>query len=294
MQGFNFTTHVRKVLAMAREEAVRLHHPYVGTEHILLALTRADEESVATAVLRNLRIDPEGIRQKIDDTIKIGKAEQPSDLPYTSRAKKVLELAMSEARELHHSYVGTEHLLLGLLREEKGIGAQVLAYHGLTRDEARAEVVRHPTVGARAGGIDATNRKRSGAGPITGKEERVAQAVSMASRSQFAAVAFWMTLALVVLIDSVRPIVAVLAGVEQFDRQVVVLASIEIVGALLFLVPKTLRYGAWILLAVFAVAIVAHLAKGEFPAPLFVYAAGTYFVLVQKQAKRPRSLGSHS
>jgi uncharacterized membrane protein YphA (DoxX/SURF4 family) len=103
-----------------------------------------------------------------------------------------------------------------------------------------------------------------------------------------------MTLGLVVLIESVRPIVAVLAGVEQLDQLVVILASIEIVGALLFLVPKTLRYGAWILLAVFTVAIVAHLANGEFPAPLFVYAAGTFFVLVQKHGRRPRPLASPS
>src|ERR671916_550877 len=126
MNGYNFTDRVRKVLQMAREEAARLHHEYVGTEHILLGLIR-EGEGVAAAVLTNLNVDLEDIQQKIEETVKKGKAAAAAgpDLPYTSRAKKVLELAMTEARELNHSYVGTEHLLLGLLREEKGIGAQV-------------------------------------------------------------------------------------------------------------------------------------------------------------------------
>src|SRR5438093_1561532 len=122
MNGYNFTDRVRKVLQMAREEAARLHHEYVGTEHILLGLIR-EGEGVAAAVLTNLNVDLEEIQQKIEETVKKGKAAAAAgpDLPYTSRAKKVLELAMSEARELNHSYVGTEHLLLGLLREEKAI-----------------------------------------------------------------------------------------------------------------------------------------------------------------------------
>src|SRR5687767_15304986 len=143
MNGYNFTERVRKVLAMAREEAARLHHEYVGTEHILLGLIR-EGEGVAAAVLQNLSVDLDEIQQKIEDTVKKGKASQTTgpDLPYTSRAKKVLELAMSEARELSHSYVGTEHLLLGLLREEKGIAAQVLTDAGDNLDAARAETLR--------------------------------------------------------------------------------------------------------------------------------------------------------
>ena len=123
MNGYNFTDRVRKVLQMAREEAARLHHEYVGTEHILLGLIR-EGEGVAAAVLTNLNVDLEEIQQKIEETVKKGKASSAPgpDLPYTSRAKKVLELAMTEARELNHSYVCTEHLLLGLLREEKEIG----------------------------------------------------------------------------------------------------------------------------------------------------------------------------
>jgi ATP-dependent Clp protease ATP-binding subunit ClpC len=143
MNGYNFTERVRKVLQMAREEAQRLHHEYVGTEHILLGLIR-EGEGVAAAVLQNLNVDLDEIQQKIEETVKKGKAAQGAgpDLPYTSRAKKVLELAMSEARELNHSYVGTEHLLLGLLREEKGIAAQVLTDAGVNLDAARAETLR--------------------------------------------------------------------------------------------------------------------------------------------------------
>jgi ATP-dependent Clp protease ATP-binding subunit ClpC len=143
MNGYNFTDRVRKVLQMAREEAARLHHEYVGTEHILLGLIR-EGEGVAAAVLTNLNVDLEEIQQKIEETVKKGKAPAAAgpDLPYTSRAKKVLELSMSEARELSHSYVGTEHLLLGLLREEKGIAAQVLTDAGVNLEQARAETLR--------------------------------------------------------------------------------------------------------------------------------------------------------
>ena len=143
MNGYNFTERVRKVLAMAREEAARLHHEYVGTEHILLGLIR-EGEGVAATVLQNLNVELDEIQQKIEETVKKGKAAQATgpDLPYTSRAKKVLELAMAEARELNHSYVGTEHLLLGLLREEKGIAAQVLTDAGVNLDAARAETLR--------------------------------------------------------------------------------------------------------------------------------------------------------
>jgi ATP-dependent Clp protease ATP-binding subunit ClpC len=143
MNGYNFTERVRKVLAMAREEAARLHHEYVGTEHILLGLIR-EGEGVAATVLQNLDAELDEIQQKIEETVKKGKAAQTTgpDLPYTSRAKKVLDLAMEETRALHHSYVGTEHLLLGLLAEAKGIAAQVLGSFGVTLASARGEVLR--------------------------------------------------------------------------------------------------------------------------------------------------------
>lgn len=143
MNGYNFTERVRMVLAAARDESARLHHEYVGTEHILFALLRVDD-GVATAVLANLNIDVGGVRQMLDHVVVQGKQGKPAgvDLPYTSRAKKLLELSMVEAKDLGHNYVGTEHLLLAMLREEKGIAAQVLTDGGLTLEAARDETLR--------------------------------------------------------------------------------------------------------------------------------------------------------
>lgn len=143
MNGYNFTERVRRTLATAREESVRMHHEYVGTEHLLLGIVREDE-GVAIAVLLNLGVDRDAIIRRIEEVVKQGPPGRHSgpELPYTSRAKKVLELAMAEARMLHHSYVGTEHLLLGVLAEQKGIGAQVLAETGVKIETARAETLR--------------------------------------------------------------------------------------------------------------------------------------------------------
>lgn len=165
MNGYNFTERVRRVLQMAREEALELRHEYVGTEHILLGICR-EGEGVAVAALDKLDVDRTRVRDAVLGVVKPGPAGASAvaaasggilgaladtigmsrrdrvDLPYTSRAKKVLELAMSEARELQHSYVGTEHLLLGLLKEQRGIGAQVLTSLGVTTDRVRTEVIR--------------------------------------------------------------------------------------------------------------------------------------------------------
>jgi hypothetical protein len=141
MEGINFTENLRRVLACAKDESVRLHHEYVGTEHMLIGLTRI-EESLGVHMLRNLSVDLVTLRRTIDETVKKGKAQKTNgDLPYTSRAKKVLELSMAEAREQRHQYVGTEHLILGLLREEMGIAAQVLVSLGVTLDAARREML---------------------------------------------------------------------------------------------------------------------------------------------------------
>ncbi len=140
--NYNFTDRVRKVLAMAREEAIRLQHDYVGTEHLLLGLIR-EGEGVAAVVLQHLSVDLDQIHEGVEESVREGKATIAlGELPYTSRAKKVLEFAMTEARDFNHSYVGTEHLLLGLLREEKGIAAQVLNSLGVTLDEARSETIK--------------------------------------------------------------------------------------------------------------------------------------------------------
>jgi ATP-dependent Clp protease ATP-binding subunit ClpC len=141
MKGYNFTDDVRAVLAMAREESARLRHEYVGTEHILLGLLRKD--NVAVQVLESFDVDLDALADTVDRVVKKGASGHRTgpDLPYTSRAKKVLELAMQEALDLDHSYVGTEQLLLGLLREEKGIGAQLLFDAGIRLDAARARVL---------------------------------------------------------------------------------------------------------------------------------------------------------
>ena len=141
--GFNFTERVRRILARARDEASLLHHEYVGTEHILLGIA-GEDEGVAIEVLRGLGADPQALGRRLKEAVRAGSATSSSqaDLPYTSRAKKTLELAMNEARALNHSFVGSEHLLLGIAAEGKGIGAQVLAEAGVTIDRARSETVR--------------------------------------------------------------------------------------------------------------------------------------------------------
>ncbi len=137
--NYNFTDRFRKVLAMALEEAIRLQHDYVGTEHILLGLIR-EGEGVAAAVLTNLNVDLDQIREQVEERVKKGRVTIALvELAYTSQARKALELAIAEAREFSHSYVGTEHLLLGLIREENGIASQALASFDLTSDRARAE-----------------------------------------------------------------------------------------------------------------------------------------------------------
>ncbi len=170
--NYNFTDRVRKVLAMARDEAIRLQHDYVGTEHILLGLIR-EGEGVATAVLTHLNADLDQVHERVEESVKPGQATIAlGELPYTSRAKKVLEFAMAEARELSHSYVGTEHLLLGLIREEKGIAAQVITSFGISLEEARAETLKvlGPEMGGGAGGAGTAGVGGGGAAasPVSG------------------------------------------------------------------------------------------------------------------------------
>lgn len=143
MNGYNFSDKVRRVLAGARGEAIDLYHPYVGTEHILLSIVK-EGDGVATAVIENLGGRRDEIVSRVLRSIEPGKssARPGPDLPYTSRAKKALELSMSEAQFMSNSYVNPEHLLLGLIAEERGIGAQVLMSVGLTLDRARHETVR--------------------------------------------------------------------------------------------------------------------------------------------------------
>jgi ATP-dependent Clp protease ATP-binding subunit ClpC len=136
-----FTERARKVMSLARQEAQRLNHEYIGTEHILLGLIQ-EGTGVAANVLKNLDVELRKIRLEIEKIVKPGSnVIQMGQLPFTPRAKKVLELALEEANNLGHNYIGTEHLLLGLLRENESVAAQVLLNLGLKLEDVREEVL---------------------------------------------------------------------------------------------------------------------------------------------------------
>ena len=140
-----FTERARQVVVLAQEEARTLKHNYIGTEHILLGLLR-EEEGLAARVLESLDITVERVRAQVVRIVGSGEEVTSGQIPFTPRAKKVLELALREALSLGHNYIGTEHILLGLVREE-GVAAQVLATHGVDLAAARQEVVRLLTLG---------------------------------------------------------------------------------------------------------------------------------------------------
>ncbi len=136
-----FTDRARKVMALAREEAKRFNHEYIGTEHILLGLVK-EGSGVAANVLQNLDIDLKKIRLEIEKIVQTGPdLVSVGQLPFTPRVKKVLEYAIEEARAMGHNYIGTEHQLLGLLREQEGVAAQVLLNLGVKLEDVREEVV---------------------------------------------------------------------------------------------------------------------------------------------------------
>ena len=136
-----FTDRARKVMQLANQEAQRFNHEYIGTEHILLGLVK-EGSGVAANVLKNLDIDLRKIRIEVEKIVQTGPdMVTMGKLPQTPRAKKVIEYAMEEARNLNHNYVGTEHLLLGLLREQEGVAAQVLMNLGMKLDDVRDEVL---------------------------------------------------------------------------------------------------------------------------------------------------------
>ncbi|HTV48078.1 MAG TPA: ATP-dependent Clp protease ATP-binding subunit [Phycisphaerae bacterium] len=136
-----FTDRARKVMALANQEAQRFNHEYIGTEHILLGLVK-EGSGVGATVLKNLDIDLRKVRLEVEKLVKSGPdMVTMGKLPQTPRAKKVIEYAIEEARNLGHNYVGTEHLLLGLLRERDGVAAQVLMNLGLKLEEVREEVL---------------------------------------------------------------------------------------------------------------------------------------------------------
>src|SRR5438132_981672 len=136
-----FTDRARKVMQLANQEAQRFNHEYIGTEHILLGLVK-EGSGVAANVLKNLDVDLRKIRLEVEKLVQSGPdMVTMGKLPHTPRAKKVIEYAMEEARNLNHNYVGTEHVLLGLLREQEGVAAQVLMNLGLKLEDVREEVL---------------------------------------------------------------------------------------------------------------------------------------------------------
>ncbi|HEV3416281.1 MAG TPA: ATP-dependent Clp protease ATP-binding subunit, partial [Pirellulales bacterium] len=165
-----FTDRARKVMQLANQEAQRFNHEYIGTEHVLLGLIK-EGSGVAANVLKNLDIDLRKIRLEVEKLVQSGPdMVTMGKLPQTPRAKKVIEYSMEEARNLNHNYVGTEHILLGLLREQEGVAAQVLMNLGLKLEDVREEVL--SLLGHGIEGGEATERgggERSGGQETTGK-----------------------------------------------------------------------------------------------------------------------------
>ena len=193
-----FTERARKVLVLAKEEAKRLSHDYIGTEHILLGLIR-EGEGVAVAVLQNLGIDPARIRIEVNKLVPSGNVTQIiGDIPFTPRAKKALELAAEEARALGHNYIGTEHILLGLIREGEGVAAQVLISMGIDVNRVKEEIVNllgglqeQPAGGSaksRTPALDSFGRdliklaKEGKLDPVIGRKKEIERVIQVLSR----------------------------------------------------------------------------------------------------------------
>jgi hypothetical protein len=135
-----FTDRARRVVVLAQEEARMLHHNYIGTEHILLGLIH-EGEGVAAKALESLGISLDAVRQQVEEIIGQGQQAPSGHIPFTPRAKKVLELTRREAEQLGHNYIGTEHILLGLIREGNGVAAQVLVMLGADLNRVRLTVI---------------------------------------------------------------------------------------------------------------------------------------------------------
>jgi ATP-dependent Clp protease ATP-binding subunit ClpC len=135
-----FTDRARRVVVLAQEEARMLNHSYIGSEHILLGLIQ-ESDGVAARALESLGISPDNVRQQVEEVIGRGQHAPTGHIPFTPRAKKVLELSLREALQLGHTYIGTEHILLGLIRESDGVAAQILVGLGMDLDRAREQVI---------------------------------------------------------------------------------------------------------------------------------------------------------
>jgi ATP-dependent Clp protease ATP-binding subunit ClpC len=193
-----FSERARRVLTFAQEEAQKLNHNYIGTEHILLGLVR-EEDGVAAKVLLSMDINPSKVRSAVEFIIGRGEKPNSTETGLTTRAKKVIELAIDEARNMSHNYIGTEHLLLGLLRESEGVAAGVLDSFGVTADKVRVEIARivNQSGGSRLKtgrspsktpnldqlGIDLTAAARAGKlDPVIGRHKEIERVVQILSR----------------------------------------------------------------------------------------------------------------
>ena len=193
-----FSERARRVLSLAQEEAQRFNHNYIGTEHILLGLVR-ETEGVAARVLSSLSVDLSKVRSAVEFIIGRGEKPAQGEIGLTPRAKKVVELAVDEARRMNHTYIGTEHLLIGLLREGEGVAAGVLESLGVTLDKVRAETHRilSHTSGTGAQGSRSTSKtptldqlgidltvaaKADKLDPVVGREKEIERMVQILSR----------------------------------------------------------------------------------------------------------------
>jgi ATP-dependent Clp protease ATP-binding subunit ClpC len=193
-----FSERARRVLSLAQEEAQRFNHNYIGTEHILLGLVR-ETEGVAARVLSNLGVELSKVRSAVEFIIGRGEGHTPGEIGLTPRAKKVIELAVDEARRLNHHYIGTEHILIGLMREGEGVAAGVLESLSVSLDKVRAETSRilsqsvstSPT-GAKATtrtptldqlGVDLTSAARADKlDPVIGRDKELQRVIQILSR----------------------------------------------------------------------------------------------------------------
>ncbi len=193
-----FSERARRVLSLAQEEAQRFNHNYIGTEHILLGLVR-ETDGVAAKVLTNLGVELTKVRSAVEFIIGRGERATPGEIGLTPRAKKVIELAVDEARRLSHNYIGTEHLLIGLMREGEGVPAGVLESLGVNLDKVRGETTRllsatsqQPQGSGRSTsrtptldqlGIDLTSAARAGKlDPTVGREQEIQRVTQILSR----------------------------------------------------------------------------------------------------------------
>ena len=160
-----FTNRARQVIILARKEADRFNHNYIGTEHILLGIVKL-AEGVAVNVLRRMGLDFETVRLEVEKAVGTGpETKMIGEIPLTSRAKKVIEYAVEEAKKLHHSYIGTEHLLLGLLREGEGVAARILKNLDIDLDEVRTEILNELESGIMPPGETEGAKKKGGETP---------------------------------------------------------------------------------------------------------------------------------